>query len=256
MSDDVEQIDLLSERANEKIEMITSKADEDDLGAVLSLLDDLEDIADEAEDMLSTVDLIGLVDVIDWENLPDAVELEDLPDAIEDDDLSEVVSLRKLIEVTDLPKLWENVDTRALWREKREFDEEMADLTGETDGGDDGLGDVSVPNVESHDIDPESIENAIQSQISDAVGEFREMLLDAHVRLDELRQWNKERFPDRRRNHSRNPTAVSTLPRGSLPIGSGTRYSTVPQETRYSTAPNRKRIYGIRFDAARGDSDG
>jgi hypothetical protein len=48
---------------------------------------------------------------------------------------------------------------------------------------------------------------------------------------------------------------MSTLPKDRSPSGRGTRHSTVPEETKHSTAPNRKRIYGTRFDRARGDDD-
>lgn len=258
MSDVDDRIDRLFEHATDKLEMIASKANEDDLGPVLSLLDDLEDIADEAEDILSTTDLTELAGTIDWEALPEAIEIEDLPDAIQEGDASEAVTLRKLIELTDLPELWSSVDARELWREKREFDEEIDDLTddGDEDDGSDGAVDgASMPDADVQEFDPESVENTIQSEVSESVGRFREKLLDAHDRFGEIRERNEERFPDRRRDRSRNPTAVSTLPKGRSPLGGGMRHSTVPEETRYSTAPNRQRIYGARFDTTGGDDD-
>jgi len=51
--------------------------------------------------------------------------------------------------------------------------------------------------------------------------------------------------------NSRNPTAASTISTDRLDLGSGTRYSTVPQEVKLSTAPTRKRIYGRRFELER-----
>lgn len=255
MTDQEKQIERLFERATEKIEMVTTKADEDELGPVLSLLDDLEDIADEAEDILSTVDLTELAGAVDWKRLPEAIELRDLPDAIEEGEASEAVSLRKLVELTNLSQVWASSDTREAWREMREFDDEFDDLTGDGDGEGQER-DGSTPDVGAHDFDPESVENAVQSQVSDAVGAFREKLLVAHERLRRVRERNAERFPDRRGKRSRNPTAVSTMPTGGPTSGGTTSHSTVPEETRYSKAPNRPRIYGPRFESAGGDDRG
>jgi hypothetical protein len=250
-------IEELFERAEKKLELVASKPDEDELGPVLSVLDDLEDIADEAEDIVSTADLTELAGTVDWDALPEAFELEDLPDAIESGDRSEVVTLRKLIELVDLPKLWQSVDARELWREKREFENEVDDLTdddGDADengGGDDGG--LSMPDTGPHDVDPESLENAVQSGMSDAVDTFRSKLIDAHEQIRAVREANRERFPDHRRNRSRNPTAVTTMPARNTAASTGTIHSSVPEETRYSTAPNRRRIYGTRFEKARDD---
>lgn len=257
-----ERIDRLHEHASETMEMILSKENEEELGPILSLLDDLEDVVDEAEDVLSTVDLTQLSSTLDWDDLPEALEIEDLPDAIAEGDASEAVTLRKLIDLVDLSKLWGSVDARELWRQKREFDEEIDDLTDDRGlEDDDGAGDdgdrleVSVRGTGFHDVDPQSIENAIQSEVSDSVGEFRRKLLEAHDRLAAVRERNEDRFPDRRRERSRNPTAVSTLPTDRSAGKGVAGHSTVPEETRYSTAPNRPRVYGTRFETAGGDDD-
>lgn len=257
MSELETQIDRLLDRARETLEKIATKADEDDLGTVLSLLDDLEDVADEAEDILSSADLTQLASAIDWSDLPETIELEDLPDAVRDRDLSEVLVLRKLLELSELHKLWEGMDTRELWREKREFDDEMDDITEDHDDeATDSMRDASMPAGDVHEIDPETIENAIQSELSESVGEFREKLLEARERLRDLRERTEDRFPERRRNRSRNPTAVTTMPQRAVTAGGVANHSTVPAETRHSTAPNRPRIYGSRFEAAGGADDG
>jgi len=126
--------------------------------------------------------------------------------------------------------------------------------------GDDLALDVALRRVLGHggaqvgrgenDFDPRSVENAIQMQVSESVGEFREKLLAAHRRFAKIREQNEERFPDRGRNGSRNPTAVSTVPPSGPAERSATTHSTVPEETRHSSAPNRRRIYGPRFDRA------
>ncbi len=250
------------------------------------LLDELIDVAVEFEEMLETVDLTDLVAAIDWESVPDAVELEDLPEAIDEGNPQEAVKLRQLLAIADMGEVWENVDGREFWRQYRELDDELDDLSDEDDddeffddlfdddGEDDGFfdddgedddgilddddddGGVQVGGVGTtdDDMEPESIENAIQSQIADAVGEFRESLLEARGELAERLEAN--RAESERRSHtsdSRNPTAVSTMPVQSPRRGGGA-FSTVPEETKYSTAPNRKRIYGSRFEE--GDSDG
>jgi hypothetical protein len=250
-------VEELFERAEKKLELVASKPDEEELGPVLSVLDDLEDIADEAEDIVSTADLTELAGTVDWDALPEAFELEDHPDAIESGDGSEVVTLQTLVE---LPKLWQSVDARELWREKREFENEVDDLTDDDAGdgdadenGDDGG--LPMPDTGPHDVDPESLENAVQSGMSDAVDTFRSKLIDAHEQIRAVREANQERFPDHRRNRSRNPTAVTTMPARNTAASTGTIHSSVPEETRYSTAPNRRRIYGTRFETAR-DDDG
>jgi hypothetical protein len=250
-------VEELFERAEKKLELVASKPDEEELGPVLSVLDDLEDIADEAEDIVSTADLTELAGTVDWDALPEAFELEDLPDAIESGDGSEVVTLQTLVE---LPKLWQSVDARELWREKREFENEVDDLTDDDAGdgdadenGDDGG--LPMPDTGPHDVDPESLENAVQSGMSDAVDTFRSKLIDAHEQIRAVREANQERFPDHRRNRSRNPTAVTTMPARNTAASTGTIHSSVPEETQYSTAPNRRRIYGTRFETAR-DDDG
>lgn len=247
MSDVEERIDELYDRALETMEKIASKEDDNDLGPVLSYLDDLEDIADEAEDILEHVELSDLSESVNWDELYDAFESEDLAAMFDEDE--DAMTVGKLLQIVDMSQLWSSVNAREMWREKREFDNELDDVTddeaAEEAGGSMG---VSMGNAGIEDFDPETVENAIQSQMMDSVDEFREALIDAHLRLKEFRENNKDRFPDHRQNSSRNPTAASTIPGKQEALGRGTRYSTVPRETKYSTAPNRKRIYGNRFE--------
>lgn len=249
MSETDAQIEELYDRAIETMEAIATKDDEDTGNQILSYLDDLEDIIDEAEDLLKHVDLSDLADAVEWEDIPEAFDQDDLSAAIQDDE--DAVTLGKLLKILDLSKLWSSMNAREAWREKREFEDELDDVTDdEVSGDEDGSMDVSMPNAGIEDFDPESVENAIQSQMMDSVDEFREALIKAHVRLREFRENNKDRFPDHRRTNSRNPTAASTMPGRQEALGRGTRYSTVPRETKYSTAPNRRRIYGNRFERA------
>lgn len=256
---------------------------------VAELLADLLEVADEFEDVLSTIDLARLAKVVRWENLPDAVDPEALDEAIETRDVAKVLDVRELIDLSDLPEIWASADAREAWRQKRELEDEIDDVTESleevTDGGGEespegegagptgaeagavgptGGGGEEPPDDREGDspfsVDPETVENRVQMEVSDAIGEFREGLLAAHERFREIQQENRERFDRRRRNwegthRSRNPTAVSTLP--DWPVGGddATLHSTVPEETKYSSAPNRRRIYGPRWETARGDDD-
>lgn len=272
MSDLAERIEDLFQTAVETLKKIQAESEDENLDAAVEYLDELEDVVDETEDILEHVDLTELLAAVDWSELPEAVDLEDVPDAIEEGDLSEAVTLQQLLAIVNLSEVWNSMDAREAWRDKRELEDEVDDLTdddgdglfgnddgddgwfGDDEEGDDGY-DVSMPDTDAHDFDSQTVENAIQSQVSDSVDTFREKLIDAHHRFREIRDENAERFPDRKRNHSRNPTAVPTVPNRQSPSGRGMRHSTVPEETRHSSAPNRKRIYGTRFDRARGDDD-
>ena len=248
----------------ERAEEILERLGDEETGSeeVNELLDDLEDVVDEAEDLLSTVDLREVAEAVQWENLPDAVDASDVPDAIEQGDPTEAIAIRKLLSLSDLPDLLESADGRELWREKRDLEDELDDVTG--DGGDDGSitdvdvdADASRPELGDGDVDPESVEKAVQSKVSGAVGEFRRKLIEAHDRLESIREENERRFDERRtQSTSRNPTAgFSTVPSNHAGSGGTALHSTVPEETKYSTAPNRKRIYGDRFDSAEGEVD-
>lgn len=248
MSDVQTEIEDLYDRAIETMEKIASKDDEDTEHLITSYLDDLEDIVDEAEDILSKIDLTDLTDAVHWEEIPEAFDLDDLSAALDDDE--DAVTIGKLLDILDMTKLWGSMNAREAWREKREFEDELDDVTDEDETAEEESGDPTMPRVDFEDFDPETAENALQTQISDGIGEFREALIKAHVRLKEFRENNKDRFKDRRRKRSRNPTFYSTLPPRRDALGRGTRFSTVPQETKYSSAPNRRRIYGNRFEKA------
>ncbi|WP_423999115.1 hypothetical protein ACOZ4I_10125 [Haloarcula salina] len=253
-------------------------AGHDSVEGAIDSLDDAHDVADSVEDLLDTVDLTDLLGEIEWESLPEAIELEKVPDAIEDRNPTAAVKLRKLLSVTDMSEVWDTVDARAFWRQSRDLDDELDDFDEESDDGffegvsldgpfsdDDGSGDETADEASATDgleglgpnddgFDPESLENAIQSQISDSVGAFRERILEARERLKQLREANIEQSEQRhsKTSNSRNPTAVSTIS-SHRPRSGRAAFSTVPEETRYSTAPNRRRIYGSRFDEE--DSD-
>lgn len=288
VDDLVAAIDDLSEKVDDAAEHESAEE-------AAALLADIHDVADNVEDMLGTVDLTDLLSEIEWENLPEAIELENVPEAIEDRNPTAAIKLRKLLSVTDMSEVWDNVNAREFWRQSRELDDAVDDfsdeeddeglLSGDEDGSDEGLlddpsfdspfgdddpedaGDAAEASPETglggleglgtdeEGLDQETMENAIQSRVSDSVGEFRQSILAARAQLKQLLAENRER--SERRNststNSRNPTAVSTMPPGGKQQRTA-KFSTVPEETRYSTAPNRRRIYGSRFEEAEDDA--
>ncbi len=249
-----EQLDRLVDRVQDIVEAVAPKADDEEDTPVIEFLDDLEDIVDELEDIVHTVEMTELVEVIEWNDVPAAFEPDDVLHAAREDS-EEAVTLGKLLSLVDLTELWDTIDAGQLWREKQELDDELEDVVGEDDDGVGGDSDVNVmgADVELHEIDSELIESEIQSRVHEATGTFREKLLEARQRFKAIREENAERFQDRRRYRSRNPTAVSTLPSiDGQPIGAA-RFSTVPKDTRHSAAPNRRRIYGSRFESEGGD---
>ncbi|WP_254535119.1 hypothetical protein [Halomarina litorea] len=237
-------------------------------------LEDLRQVALEAEELLETVNLSELPEAINVEELPDIVDVESIPDAVASGDPTDAIESRELLDVVELGKLWSTVDVREFWRNKDEFETALEEALGEDidddesrlsrlqsafddamDGAGEGMMDgdddgdfASIPD----DTNTEAFQAAIQSGLRDAVDEFRKGLLETHDRLKTLREENQERTGRATQPDSRNPTAYSTLASASSgpSVGRGTRYSTVPRETKYSTAPNRKRIYGDRFEDA------
>lgn len=267
---DTERTDAerLGTKAAEVVAATLSESERDDLGAYLGEFDDVEGVAGEALEVVRTVDLVKLAAVIDWENLPAAVEPDNLPAAIAERDPTAAIAFRELVDVEDLSDLLRSVDARELWRATRELDDALDDVAalddvqaaGDGAGGAvaDEQGDVELdaPDLDGDGFDPQAVEKAVQARVSEAVGEFRESLLDAHDRFERVREENESRFQDNRRTDTRNPTAVSTMPARRSSHGAGVRHSTVPEETRHSTAPNRPRVYGPRFDDVEGDDAG
>jgi len=228
------------------------------------IFEEFRDAADEAEDVLETIDFGELPDAVDVSELPDAVDAGDVPEAVAGGDPEDAVELRNLGELVELTDLWSAVDVREFWRNKREFDAAVADLFADDASGFDGAdesGDAdaadasddgtatSKPELGLLETD-ESKQAAIQKAISDSVAEFRESILDARERLSDVVETNRDRTEPVGRPNSRNPTAASTMATSRPDLGGSTRFSTVPEETRYSTAPNRPRIYGQRFEGA------
>ncbi|SFR45775.1 hypothetical protein [Halogeometricum limi] len=254
------------------------EADDADGGDTADLLDELEAIAAEATELLDAMDLSELPSAIDPEGVDEVVDEEQLPEAVANLDPGEAIRLRKLLAVVDIGELWSSVDVRDVWQNKREFEDavdeftddegdddvsalvsEFTDDEGDGDDEDDDFDvDVDVGETLSTDDDvvdlPDAAyQTAIQQQLSETVGEFRQKLVDLHRDLARLREENRQRTDRVGQPDSRNPTAHSTLASTRTAGRGDTTYSTVPAETKYSNAPNRRRVYGDRFEEYGGD---
>ena len=258
MSDDTAtQLAEWLQRAEEAIERLDAAVEERRLDETLDTIHDLIEVADEAEELLREVDITELPEAIEADELAEAIEVTEIPDAITEGDASEMIDLRALIKAIQLRDLWSSIDVTDFLEEKEEFEAEYADLTeGEdTDLMDDvDLGDDVMESMDAdslQDLPSSEIQEVIQSKALTAIEEFREGVVEAHEKLQSVREENRERM---RRQHdeteadSTNPTAYSTLPTQRPDIeGSTTQFSTVSKTVRHSTAPGFDRIYGNRY---------
>ncbi|MFC6906131.1 hypothetical protein [Halalkalicoccus tibetensis] len=229
---------------------IVEGSDDED---VIETAEEIWDVLDEAEDVLETLDLEEVPDVIELDELPDAVDVEEIPEAIADDEDGDAIDLTDLKDAIRFRELWEAADIGDLREEQEELEEEIDDVTdddvdgaNEDDGGlldtELGMGDGA-----HMQFDPENRQQHIENLISKAVGGFRTALLETHDKLRLLYKYNQEKLSGQ---DSLNPTAVSTMPSGPLANSASTRRSTVPSQVKYSRADNPRRIYGRRFDDA------
>jgi len=238
------------------------------------LIADIQTVAEEAIELLETMDLSELPAAIDEDELDELVVEENLPEAVVNGDPDEAIRLRKLLAVVDLAELWGSVDVRDAWRNKRELEDAVDDVGDDDgDGDDDGLvSDLTDDDEEYDDFDvdfdaeqtletgdddvnvpDQAYETAIQSQLADSVEQFRRGLIEVHHQLARMREENERRTESAEQPSSRNPTAASTLASTGTRSSVDVKYSTVPRETKYSSAPNRTRVYGSRFDEYEGD---
>lgn len=252
----------------------------DQVMEIVDTLEVLAELADTVETALESIDLSELPESVDANKVIEAIQLGEIPAALEGDDAAEVVKLRGLLDAIDIVKLWHAADVATLWETARnvedtledESDESMIDDAVDSMTGEDGIigdgemidGNVSEtiadefdgPEIggegESFAIDDDQIQmyqEIIQQKALDGIEEFREALVLTHGKFAKIYEFNREHFGQTdKETHSRNPTAVSTIPLRPSTVGSTDRYSTVPQQVKHSTAPGFRRIYGDRFE--------
>jgi hypothetical protein len=276
-----DQFETLLHDAEQSINELAGGAESGDLQSLLQEISTLLRVVDETEDILETIDFSELPEAIDGEELLTAIDVGEIPAALEDGDSDDVVKLRQLVHAVKLAKLWNAVDIHELWQEKSELDEVVGELTDDEDKGvigetlEETVDAVSDQDGESIRDEVDAIESELEAGAKEAFGsaedaledgnlheyqliiqqqtmagieEFRDALIETHGVFEKLYDENRKRLRRTDKStHSRNPTAVSTMPLTRTDLGKGTRYSTVPPAVRYSTAPPLERIYGQRF---------
>ncbi len=250
---DLTQLGPLAELAKSILESVTA-GDEDPAAGKLQALLHLVNLI---QGVLKTSDVDELLDTLDLDELDSVVDLDSLPEALESGELGDAVELRNLRKLIEFGQLWDAVDITELMGSKGEISETIDSLTDDEEGEDGSLfGDIEMEDFtgDGEDdgmgalTDPEMIQAATQAQLDSAIDGFRDLLVETHARLNELREANQRRFEGVEQPTSRNPTAFSTLSTHSGPPKSGSTASTVPRNVRHSTGPSRRRIYGRRFD--------
>lgn len=251
--------DELADRARDDLLQLVTSLATGTTDDALAALDDLEDVATEAGELASTVDGDGLTEAVDLSRLPEAIAVDDIAYAIVSGEGGDAVDTGTLLDVLELGGLFDAVDVREFWRNAEELEAELEDVLGEEglaewksrlgmDGDDEG-DDTDVEwSTLADAADSDALQTGIQTQLRDAVDEFREGVLDARQQLVERRAELDAKTSGVGQPDSRNPSAFSTMAQSRGDIGNATRGSTVPTETRYSAAPNRERIYGDRFE--------
>ena len=225
----------------------------------------------DGSDVVNLRPLIRAVDLTEAWNAADVHELWDVKEDLEetteelssgaDDEEDGVVS--------------EAVDTATDAAESVTDDEEIVGdeddelLEGDvTDTVEDELGEqLGSPDLADGDSfglsaeETQAYQELIQLQALEGLEELREAVLYTHEKFRRVYEFNREKM--RRQDtstHSRNPTAVSTMPADRADLGSTARSTTVPRRVQGSTAPGFDRIYGRRFqrelEKRRGEPNG
>ena len=184
--------ELVEETESLLRELLALDDDPESQERAVEIFDDLRVVADEAEELLGTVDASELPDAVDASELPDTVDTDDLPDAVASGDPGQAVELRNLNELIELTDLWDAVDVREFWRNKREFDDAVEALFSEDAGDDetdDGLLDDAADLVgddESDDAtDGDEAGDSLLDRESSLFGDDEEAADDAADAADE-----------------------------------------------------------------------
>jgi len=225
----------------------------DDSGKTKDAYDELLDVVESLDALLSTVDLEKLPDVVDVEVLPELVDADGIADAIRARDPDPMLDLSNLDAVVNERRLWNSIDLLEFAKAKRRLDQELADVLGEGAPVGNGAGSEALADVREYtsSLRPDAKEMLIQQEAQAKVAVAREGVVDAHERLEQLYESNETRSRTAARKRSgRNPTAVSMLPPGPLPDSVSTRLSTVPPGVPRTKIDPLPRIYGRRWRSA------
>lgn len=241
-----EQLTTGTERLLRDVE--TGASDE----TVAATATELREVVEEFDDLLGTIDLEKLPDVVEVSALPELLDLEELPDAIREKDPDAAIDLRALRRVIKLRELWNAVDLVDFTRESREFESELEDVVGpdalESSDDSEAAADLEAFTEEAKG---DATNAAFQQELQERIETARNAVVEGHAKFEELYESNQRGSGYAgRRPISNNPTAVSLVPPGPLPTSVSTRVSTVPTNVRQAKIDASPRIYGRRWKRA------
>ena len=240
----------LSARVETGIDQLTRAIERGDSdGGLPEITAQIGDVVEEAGHLLETVDLESLPDAIDFEELPKLVDAEQLPTAISDHDLDAALDLRTIRHAIRLRELWNSVDLVEFAKAKEQLECELVDVVGKNaiHGSGNSKAKTEVRQF-VEEIRPEGTNAAIQQQAQKGARKARRGVLKAHAEIEDLYEANQRTLGYvGRRTVSRNPTAVSLIPRGPVSDSASTRFSSVPTNVRGAKIDSLPRIYGRRW---------
>lgn len=211
---------------------------------------ELFDVLESTDELLKTIDLDKLSDVVEVEELPALVDLERLSDAIKERNPDLVFDLSNLEGVVNKRELWNSVDLLEFVKAKQRLEREVEDVLGEGALAESGSESEAVADVKEFvsSLRPEATQALIQQEALAKVAVGRDALVEQHATLEQVYESNKEQFrKSERQRTARNPTAVSLHPLGPLPDSISTRVSTVLSEVPHAKIKALPRIYGRRW---------
>ena len=243
-------IEQLSERIEAGRERLLREADDDGSNEALSATAlELWDVVEEVDDLLGTIDLERLPDVVEVSALPELVDFSELPNAIRESDPDLTLDLSTIRHVIKLRELWNTVDLVEFGKEARQLRAELEDVV-DLDALESAGGSEAATEIETF-VEEEkgnATNAAIQQEAKAAAETARKGVVDGHAKFEELyAATQREPGYAGRQPVSKNPTAVSTLPYGPLPASISTRVSTVPAAVRRAKVDPIPRIYARRW---------
>ena len=113
----------------------------DDLPGAIGDLGALVEVAENASELLESIDLESLPEAIDPDDLVEAIDAGSIPDAIEDRDPTEAIDLKALFATVKLRELWDSADFREVMERSSALSNAVSEVTNgdneddEDDGG-------------------------------------------------------------------------------------------------------------------------
>ncbi|WP_339102261.1 hypothetical protein [Haloterrigena salinisoli] len=233
--------------------LVRETADDESSDSLSATAAELWDVLEEVDDLLGTIDLENLPDVIEASALSDLLDRDELPAAIREGDPDRALDLSTIRRAVNLRELWNTVDLVDFRRELRQLEAELEDVVGPDllDSSGDSEAAAEVRSFVD-EVKPDATDAALQQQAKAAAKAARRGVLEGHSKFETLYEsTGRDTGYAGRRPVSNNPTAVSSVPYGPLPAGVSARVSTVPRNVRGAKVDALPRIYGRRWKTAR-----